>query len=58
MHPVPTNSGLFAFIGDTQGLLSLKDEGGDNREEPISGPHIKQKNIYREQCELKVIFLN
>lgn len=46
MHPVPTNSGLFAFIGDTQGLLSLKDEGGDNREEPISGPHIKQKYIY------------
>lgn len=28
MHPIQTNSGLFAFIGDIQGILSLTDGGG------------------------------
>lgn len=42
MHPIQTNSGLFAFIGDIQSLLSLMDEGGRNIEGVVLGPRSKR----------------
>lgn len=36
MHFIQTNSGLFAFTGDSPKFLRLTDEDGNNREEMFS----------------------